>query len=138
MRTRAPAILGIVFVTFAMIGPGCGNTVIVAGEPSGGGGQGAGGFGGTGGTPSTGSGVFDNCEADCSSNGVDTCSCAFQCNGFPGNAKASCAPNVDLQGNHKIKCVCTVNEGFTGICFETKPAHLCDFELGCCGKYAGK
>ena len=139
---RVSALGALVFATSATV-CGCGVTVLIPGETGGTGGVGGqatvvGGTGGVGGVPSTGTGLFDNCESDCVSNGVDACSCAFQCSGFPGNAKAECAPSVDLQGNLKTKCVCTVSDGFTGVCFEKNPAHLCDFDQGCCGKYAGK
>lgn len=150
MTTRGAAVSGLFPTAFAaFVAAGCGITVLLPGEMDG---AGAGDQGGgatttsttTVSTASTSSGVpsppAQGCTADCSqpSNGVDTCSCAFNCEGFPGDAKAECAPSVDLQGKLKTKCVCTVNEEFTGVCFETDPAHLCDFELGCCGKYLGK
>ncbi|MFT3773535.1 MAG: hypothetical protein QM820_49805 [Minicystis sp.] len=148
---RAPTIWGLVSTAFAAVSiAGCGVTVLVPGETVGAGGQGAGGQGvgglGAGGLGAGGLGgeggsqLPEGCMAACSipSNGIDTCACVLTCGGFPGNGKAECAPSVDLQGNLKIKCACTVNAEFTGICFEKNPAHLCDFELGCCGKYLGK
>lgn len=140
MTTRA-ALVSTAFA--ALLAAGCGITVLVPGETDGAGGQGGSitTFPTT--TTSTSSGAPPppmGCTASCSppSNGVDTCNCTFDCDGFPGNAKAECEPSVDLQGNLKTKCVCTVNDEFTGVCFEQDPAHLCDFSLGCCGKYLGK
>lgn len=146
MTTRASAVWGFVLTTFAAVG--CGNIVLVPGETVGGqGGAGAAGAGGQGGeagdtttTTTSGVPVIEGCTPGCSapSNGVDACNCTFECTTYPGHVEASCEPNVDLLGNHKVKCVCKISDVFTGICFETKPEFLCDFEQGCCGKYAGK
>jgi hypothetical protein len=150
MTTRKAAPWALVSTAFAaLFAAGCGITVLVPGGTDGAGGQG--GDTTTTSTSSetttvsstTSSGVPPppmGCTASCSqpSNGVDSCNCVFNCDGFPGNAKAECEPNVDLQGNLKTKCVCTVDDEFTGVCFEKDPAHLCDFNLGCCGKYLGK
>jgi hypothetical protein len=146
MTTRRWAGWGFVFTAIAAsLGGGCGITVLVPGEAIGGGGPGGqGGEGastgtGTDTTSTTTSTPFPGCTASCTqpSNGKDTCACDLGC-GSDSLVTAQCESNIDLQGNLKIKCVCTVSADFTGVCFETNPAHLCDFELGCCGKYLGK
>jgi len=157
MTMQASAVWGFVLTTFAAVG--CGNIVLVPGETEGAGAAGAGGQGGEATTTSTstststatstspttstttsGIPMIEDCTPGCSapSNGVDTCNCTFECTTYPGHVEAWCEPNVDLLGNHKVKCVCKISDVFTGICFETKPEFLCDFEQGCCGKYAGK
>lgn len=130
---------------------GCGTTVVVPGETEGGGGDGAtstttttaGQGGAASNTSSSGEGGTGNttgpylCATDCTVGPADkTCTCIRDCDGvFPPSGKASCAPVVDLQGNHKIECVCTVGDQFSGVCFEKNEAKLCDFNEGCCGKY---
>jgi hypothetical protein len=150
MKTRAAAWCLVSTMFSAIFAAGCGIEVLIPGEGGGGAGQGEGEGGGMPATTSTtdtttGSSLppplGEGCSVECSvpPNGVDTCACSFSCgNSFPGATRAECAPSVDLQGNLKVKCVCTVNEEFTGVCFETNPAHLCDFDMGCCGKYLGK
>jgi len=138
MTTRVSAPWCLICTALAAIpAAGCGITVLVEGEAGGARGDTTIGTDTTPGIPPP---PADGCTAGCSqpSNGVDTCNCTFECDHFPGNAKAECAPSVDLQGNLKIKCVCTVKDQFTGVCFETNPANLCDLEMGCCGKYLGK
>jgi len=145
MMTRATVIGGLLSTALAA---GCGITVLVPGDgdDAGAGGQGAG-AGPTTVTETTStssSGTsngspFPGCAVSCSlpSNGVDTCVCELDCNGVFAD-KASCAPIVDLQGNHKVQCTCTVSDEFTGVCYEKHPQELCSFDLGCCGKYLGK
>lgn len=114
----------------------CGPTVLVEGET----------YGAGGGVPFPPSGTTSTpeppmgCVASCSvlPNGKDACTCDYACDSYPGNAKAECEPNIDLQGNLKTKCICTLGDTFTGICFETHPEFLCDYLQGCCGKYLGK
>jgi hypothetical protein len=123
----------------ALVAAGCGITVLVEGEPVGAG------AGGDSTSSSTGGGGVTSSPLGCTTictvapNGVDTCDCYLSCdNGAYSETKASCAPTVDLQGSHKVECVCKVGPGFTGICFEQDAQNLCNFEKGCCGKYLGK
>lgn len=139
MRTHAASI-ALVTLSAVLFAMGCGITVIVPSETGAGAGEGgeggapaAGGLGGEIATPTTTPGA---CASTCSvSPGNQTCECVRDCDGvFPPDGKASCAPIVDLQGNHKIECVCTIDQ-FSGVCFEKNEAALCDFQLGCCAKY---
>jgi hypothetical protein len=121
---------------------GCANVVIVPGESSestSGGGSGSAGQGGAGQGGSTASGTtdpppgWDGCPSQCSGPSTSTtCSCAVSCDGL---SKISCAPSTDLQGNTKIECVCTYDELFSGVCYETNSAAMCDPHAGCCFKY---
>jgi hypothetical protein len=118
---------------------GCGPQVTVPGESSGsgqGGGGGAGGSGNGGGSASSStmdpSGV-DGCPRQCNGPSTSTtCACAVSCDGL---SKISCAPAVDVQGNEHIECVCTYQEQFSGACYETNTAAMCDPRAGCCFKY---
>ncbi len=143
MTTRAVLGSGLAFLLAA----GCGITVIVPGEAADAAGTGAGaghaGGGGSGASSATAgagtAGGAGSCMDTCSvpSNGVDTCACSFACGAYPGDGSVTCAPNVDLQGNSHVLCVCNVL-GFTGDCYETKPEFLCQLDQGCCGAYLGQ
>jgi hypothetical protein len=133
----------------AMFGAACGITVIVPGQTSDvtGTGAGAGGSGvasgdgsgptGVGGN-STGSGDMPPvCDTTCSvPPSGETCTCTANCGSQAGGTfeKINCAPITDLQGNHKVECVCSVQD-FSGVCFEKNLANLCNFDDGCCAKY---
>lgn len=134
----------------AIFGAACGITVIVPGQNSDvtGGGAGAatsGDSSGQGGNSSgqggdsTGSGTKPpgDCPTTCSvPPSGETCKCALDCGSQVGGGfeRINCAPITDLQGNHKVECVCSV-EDFSGVCFEKNLANLCSFEDGCCAKY---
>ena len=141
--------LGAAYLT-AIFAVGCGVTVVVPGEtggspssPSGtsGGshtGQGGGGGepSGTGGGESTGDGPSE-CGTSCSvPPSGETCVCTNGCGDLAGGAfeKISCAPTVDLEGKHKVECVCSV-PNFSGVCFELDLPNLCNFTQGCCAQY---
>jgi hypothetical protein len=123
---------------------GCANVVLLPGEnPDDPGSSGVGGAGGGNGTQvgTTTTGVttttdkpgWDGCPSQCKDGaGSTTCGCTVSCSGL---SKIACAPIVDLQGNSKIECVCTYEELFSGVCYETNPSATCDPHAGCCFKY---
>lgn len=130
MRTVLGSVLTAVFAV------GCGITVIVEGETrdtSGGETSPGGGGGSTGGGTAT---LPNGCGMWCSvPPSGETCACQEDCSlSGMGSPSITCAPNTDLQGNHKVECICTL-PSFSGACYETDMSLLCDFEWGCCGKY---
>jgi hypothetical protein len=148
MKTCASSRLGFILATILAVG--CGTTVIVTGDTSdmsdgqippgdvglGGGGSTGSTTGSTGSTGDTGPGD-STCSTECSVPPFgETCTCTRSCEVTMGgySTKISCAPIIDLQGVHKIECVCSV-PNFAGVCFEKVPALLCDFSEGCCANY---
>jgi hypothetical protein len=106
----------------------CASVVIVEEAPSGS----SGGAGGNG--PEAPGLEPQGCSGDCvgTSDGK-SCSCTRSCDGQFN--KISCAPMVNELGEQKLQCVCTVEDYFSGVCFESQPENMCDIAEGCCAKY---
>jgi len=150
MKTRSPVAWALGSAGFvAIFAASCGITVVTPGDPGGASGAGTGGAGagtasaGVGGEGSTAPG--DKPPGDCGSTcsvppSGETCACGKGCGVQVGGAfeKITCAPITDLQGTHKVECVCTLQD-FSGVCFELDLANLCSFDKGCCaGYFSGK
>jgi hypothetical protein len=117
-----------------LLAAGCANQVFLPdGTPL----EGTGGTGGSGGGTGGGGAGGTQCMETCSiAPSGGTCNCDWSCSGSP--LRVRCSDVTDLQGEQKVECICTVDDTFTGVCFETEPAVLCDFQHGCCSKYLGK
>jgi hypothetical protein len=130
----------------AIFGAACGITVTLPGQTgemtgTGGGAASSADSSGQGGAVGNGTGSGETPPSDCATTcsvppSGETCKCAADCSTQGGGAfeKISCAPITDLQGNHKVECVCSVQD-FSGVCFEKHLENLCSFADGCCAKY---
>src|SRR5262245_42515041 len=99
----------------------CASVVIVEEAPSGSSSEGGGTGGGDPGLEPQQGGCSGKCVGTSDGN---SCSCKRECDGHLN--KISCAPIVNELGEEKIECVCTVEDYFSGVCFETHPSHMCD------------
>jgi hypothetical protein len=115
MKRPVPGTLVVFFAacaSFAAFG-GCAVTIVDSGTTS-----------GVGSSSSTGATSSGGGAAPCVSVDQQSCTCK------KADLRIACSPK-----NGKLECVCSYKKVFSGICFETDPAELCDFDNGCCANY---
>jgi hypothetical protein len=110
--------LGLAPLLAALALQGCAITIVDPGTSSSGSGA------GTSSSAASGSGGAGGAGPACTIQDGTTCTCTS------GDLGIVCSPK-----NGKIECVCSYGADFSGICFETHPSELCDFDKGCCANY---